>query len=135
MSEGCIKKYQERPELRQFCGLQKGAKHSDETRAKMREAWERRRLNEDMKKRFDEAMAKKCKKVYCFDLDMNFVREFSSLTEAGPALGGRKGGAGQAIKVGRPYKGYYLSYTSALPLVPAVGAGDERSLQGEDASV
>lgn len=117
MSEGCIRKYQERPELKEYTKSREGTTHTEETRAKMVEAWKRRREKPEYSDTIEKANASKCKKVYVFDENRILVHVFDSLAQAAQHdVSFTKGGISTALKNGSFYrKQYYFSYTEEPP--------------------
>lgn len=116
MSEACIRKYQERPELKEYSKHRKGAVHTEETRAKMVEAWERRKQDPNFRQVCIDAAAFMRKPVYIFDKTRVLIQVVESLTKAAEFIGGYKGAISTSMKKGALLKKkYYASYTAEPP--------------------
>jgi group I intron endonuclease len=116
MSEACIRKYQEHPELKEYSKHRKGAVHTEETRAKMVEAWERRKQDPNFHQVFIAAFAHTRKPVYIFDKTRVLIQVAESLTKAAEFIGGYKGALSTSMKKGALLKKkYYASYTAEPP--------------------
>jgi group I intron endonuclease len=116
MSEGCIKKYQEHPELKEHCKHRAGTTPTEETRAKMVKAWERRREDPNFRQVFVEAAQSRRKPVYIFDINRKFIEKFESLAKAAEFCGVTNDRVSATIKTGSICKRkYYMSYTDTPP--------------------
>jgi hypothetical protein len=116
MSESCIKKYQERPELKEYSRGRAGTTHTDEARAKMVEAWVGRKEDPNFRQTISESMRSRWKPVYLFDKNRNFIRKFESLAKATEFYGLTKTRVSAAVKNGALCKRkYYMSYTDTPP--------------------
>ena len=116
MSESCIKKYIEKPELKEFLHSRIGKIHTDETRDKMVEAWKVRKEDPNFRIIFEEIARERRKPVYMFDKSRSVVKVFDSLSQASKMNDFTKSGVESAIRAGSLYKKmYYLSYTENLP--------------------
>lgn len=117
MSEACIRKYQEHPDLKQVSGRPAGTwNHTEETREKMVEAWERRKQDPNFRQVNIEAAARLRKTVYIFDHGRNLVKVAESLKKAAEFMEGTKGSVTGVIKNGSLYKKlYYASWTPTPP--------------------
>lgn len=116
MSEGCIRKYKERPELKEYSKHREGSTHTEETRAKMVEAWKRRKQDPEFRKVFVKASERLMKNVYIFDASRNFIKVEESLIKAAEFMNGSKSTIGSVIKKGSLYKKkYYASYDNNPP--------------------
>ena len=116
MSEGCIRKYQERPELKEYSKSREGTTHTEETRVKMVDAWKRRKQNPDHRRCFIKAAERLMKTVYIFDASGNLIKVTESLTKAAEFMNGSKSTIGTVIKKGSLYKKkYYASYDNKPP--------------------
>lgn len=117
MSEGCIRKYQERPELKECSKHREGSMHTEETRAKMVEAWKRRKQDPEFRKGFVKAAERLMKTVYIFDASLNLIKVEESLIKAAEFMNGSKSTIGAVIKKGSLYKKkYYASYDNKPPV-------------------
>jgi len=116
MSEGCIRKYQERPELKEYSKNREGAIHTEETRAKMVEAWKLRKQNPDHRQCFVKAAERLMKTVYIFDASRSLIKVEESLIKASEFMNASKSTIGSVIKNGSLYKKkYYASYDNNPP--------------------
>jgi group I intron endonuclease len=116
MSEGCIRKYQERPELKEYSKNREGATHTEETRAKMAEAWVRRKQSPAHRDSCVKAAERLMKTVYIFDDKRNLIKVTESLIKAAEFMNGSKGSITAVIKKGSLYKKkYYASYDNKPP--------------------
>jgi len=116
MSEGCIKKYIEKPELKDFLHSRLGKTHTDETRDKMVDAWKKRKEDPEFRKIFEEIARERQKPVYMFDKNKVIVKVFESLSQASKTTDFTKGGVESAIRSGSLYKNMnYFSYTENPP--------------------
>jgi group I intron endonuclease len=116
ISEACINKYQERPELKEHLKSREGTIHTEETRAKMVEAWERRKQDPNFHQVITEATAHMRKTVYIFDATRTMVHVSESLAKAAEFTRVPKGSLATAIKNGSFIKkSYYASYTPTPP--------------------
>jgi group I intron endonuclease len=117
LSKSCIQKYMDRPELKEFSRNRLGATHTEETRAKMAEAWKRRRERPDYGDIIAKSNSSKCKEVYMFDGNRNLLKKFDSIVNTAKHNSAfTKGGVESAIRSGSLYKkGYYFSYTEVPP--------------------
>jgi group I intron endonuclease len=116
MSEASIRRYQERPEYREYSRHRKGCVHTEETRAKMVEAWQRRKQDPAFRQVFIDATANMRKPVYIFDENRALVNVTESLAKAAEFTGVLKGSLSTAIKNGALCKKkYYVSYTAEPP--------------------
>ncbi len=117
MSEACIQKYRENPELKEYSKNRKGTVHTEETRVKMVEAWKRRRQDPNFRQVFINASESLKKPVYIFDESRNLIKVTASLTEAAEFIGSCKSTLTTAIKNGYLYKKkYYASYDNKPPV-------------------
>jgi group I intron endonuclease len=117
ISEARIRNYKEHPEqaenIRQ---RRKGTTHSDETKVKLKDAWERRKRDPNIHKVFVEAAAPLRKPVYIFDASRNLIKVTESLTQAAEFIGVNKSTLTGVIKNRTFYKNkYYASYTDSAP--------------------
>ena len=111
LSEACIKKYQERPELRDIGKQNKGSKRTPEQVEKMKKAWENRKKQPQFQENMSKAMEKYFKRVYCFDKQGELIKTFESLAEISKEPGFTKGGISSALRKKSFYKNtFYLSY-------------------------
>jgi group I intron endonuclease len=116
MSESCIKKYIEKPELKEFLHTRTGKIHTDETRDKMVEAWKVRKEDPNFRIIFEEIAREHRKPVYMFDKSRSVLRVFDSLSQASKLNDFTKSGILSAIRAGSLYKKmYYFSYTKNPP--------------------
>jgi hypothetical protein len=116
ISEGCIKKYIEKPELKEFLHTRLGKPHTGETRDKMVEAWKKRKEDPDFRIIFEEMARERQKPVYMFDKNRVIVKVFDSLSQASKMNDFTKSGVESAIRAGSLYKKmYYFSYTENPP--------------------
>lgn len=117
MSDGCIRKYEERPELKEHSRHRLGQTPTPETRQKMVDAWKKRREKPGYNDMIAKANASKRKKVNMFDENRNFVDSFESvalLVKHDESF--TKGGVESALRNGTLYlKRYYFSYTEEPP--------------------
>ena len=104
ISEACIKKYQERPELRDIGKQNKGSKRTPEQIEKMKKAWENRKIQPQFKENMSKSMVKYFKPVYCFDKQGELVKTFNSLAEISKEPGFSKGGISSALRIRSFYK-------------------------------
>jgi hypothetical protein len=104
MSEASIKKYQERPELRDIGKQNKGSKRTPEQIEKMKKAWENRKIQPQFKENMSKSMVKYFKRVYCFDKQGELIKMFESLAEISKEPGFSKGGISSAIRIRSFYK-------------------------------
>jgi group I intron endonuclease len=107
MSEACIKKYQERPELKDIGKQNKGSKRTPEHIEKMKKAWENRKIQPQFKENMSKAMEKYFKRVYCFDKQGELIKTFESLAEISKEPGFSKGGISSAIRKRSFYKNMF----------------------------
>jgi group I intron endonuclease len=107
MSEACIKKYQERPELKDVGKQNKGSKRTPEQIEKMKEAWEIRKNQPQFKENMSKSMEKYFKRVYCFDKQGELIKAFDSLSEISKEPGFSKGGISSAIRTRSFYKNMF----------------------------
>ena len=116
MSEGCLRKYQEKPELKEYSKNREGTTHTKETRAKMVEAWKRRKQDPEFRQGFVKAAERLMKIVYIFDASRNLIKVEDSLVKAAEFMNGSKSTIGSVIKKGSLYKKkYYASYDKNPP--------------------
>jgi group I intron endonuclease len=107
MSDSCIKKYQERPELKDIGKQNKGSKRTSEQIEKMKQAWEIRKNKPQFKEIMSKSMEKYFKRVYCFDKYGELIKTFNSLSEISKEPGFSKGGISSAIRTKSFYKNMF----------------------------
>jgi group I intron endonuclease len=109
ISEACIKKYKERPELKDIGKQNKGSKRTPEQIEKMKVAWENRKKQPQYN--MSKTMKKYFKRVYCFDKQGELIKTFNSLAEISKEPGFSKGGISSAIRTRSFYKNiFHVSY-------------------------
>jgi group I intron endonuclease len=104
MSEASIKKYQERPELKDIGKQNKGSKRTPEQIEKMKMAWEVRKKQPQFQENMSKAMEKYFKRIYCFDENGELIKTFNSLSEMSKESGFSKGGISSALRKKSFYK-------------------------------
>jgi group I intron endonuclease len=107
MSEACIKKYQERPELKDIGKQNKGSKRTPDQIEKMKKAWEIRKNKPQFKETMSTSMEKYYKNVYCFDKQGELIKTFKSLSDISKEPGFSKGGVSSAIRTKSFYKNVF----------------------------
>ena len=107
MSEASIKKYKERPELKDIGKQNKGSKRTPDQIKKMKIAWENRKNQPNFKENMSKSMEKYFKRVYCFDKQCVLIKTFDSLAEISKEPDFSKGGVSSAIRKKSFYKNMF----------------------------